>query len=83
MSYKHSQIAEELLEEAGIIYNIPTAGHYVIYKAEEAADGTDKLIWYPKSNKVQTTNKFGNLDIHEKGTREDTIEYIKKWLEEV
>lgn len=80
MSYKHSQLAEQLLEEAGIIYSVPTAGHYVIYKVEEKDDGTDKLIWYAKSNKIQTTDKYGKLHIDNKGTRENSIKYILNWL---
>ena len=80
MSYKHSKIAEILLEEAGILYTIPTAGHYVIYKEDNRIDATYKLIWYPKSNKIQITDKFGKLVIDNKGTHRDSIEYIKNWL---
>lgn len=82
MSYKHSQLAERLLEDAGIIYSIPTAGHYVIYKEEVKDDGTDKLIWYPKSNKIQTTNEYGKPDIREMGTLAASIVYIVNWLNE-
>lgn len=80
MSYKHSELAEKLLQQAQIAFEIPTAGHYMVYKA----DHSDRVVWFPKSNTLRLFNANGSQGklLRDFNTREQTIVYIQTWLKE-
>ena len=76
MSYKHSKIAKNLLEEVGILYEVPTPGHYKIVHPETG----HHILWFPKSNTYSNSENVGLLI--SSASREKTVEFIKDWLEE-
>lgn len=79
MASTHPELAEKLLQQAQITFEMPTAGQYMVYKA----DHSDRVVWFHKSNTLlfNTNGGQGKL-LRDSSTREQIVASIQAWLKE-